>query len=211
MGNSKRETKFFCIFAAMKFKLILFLIVLQSVAQQPLRAQIIDNSLQYVPMAAAIGLDFCGVEARHPLRERIAVAATSYAALTVATGALKLTVKEWRPDGSDYRSFPSGHAARAFAGAELVRSEYGWQWGIGAYAVAAGVGILRITGDHHYTHDVLAGAAVGVLSARLAYWALPWERKIFGWEEKDFAVTALPTYDHTTRTVGLAFQAVIGR
>ena len=190
----------------MKLKLILFLLILQMTT---VRAQIIDDALQYVPMAAAIGLDYCGVEARHPLRERIAVTATSYVALTAMTGALKLTVKEWRPDGSDYRSFPSGHAARAFAGAELVRSEYGWQYGIGAYAVAAGVGILRIAGEHHYAHDVLAGAAVGILSARLAYWALPWERKLFGWEEKDFAVSAVPTYDYTTRTVGVAFQAVI--
>ena len=193
----------------MKLKLSLFLAILQTIALHPLRAQVVDDGLQYVPMAAAVGLNFCGVEARHPLRERIAVAATSYAALTAMAGTLKLTVKEWRPDGSDYRSVPSGHAARAFAGAELVRSEYGWQWGIGAYAVAAGVGVLRITGNHHYTHDVLAGAAVGILSARLAYLVLPWERKLFGWEEKDFAITALPTYDYTTRTIGLAFQAVI--
>ena len=190
----------------MKLKLALFLIMLQTAVG---RAQIIDDALQYVPMAAAIGLDYCGAEARHPLRERIAVTATSYVALTAVTGALKLTVKEWRPDGSDNRSFPSGHAARAFAGAELVRSEYGWKWGAGAYAVAAGVGLLRIAGEHHYAHDVLAGAAVGILSARLAYWILPWERKAFGWEEKDFAVTALPTYDNTTRTVGIAFQAVL--
>lgn len=195
----------------MKLKLTLFLMASQMAFLQPLRAQIVDNVLQYAPMAAAIGLDYCGVEAHHPLHERIAVTATSYVALTAMTGTLKLTVKEWRPDNSDYRSFPSGHAARAFAGAELVRSEYGLQWGLGAYAVAAGVGILRIAGEHHYTHDVLAGAAIGVLSARLAYWVLPWERKLFGWEEKDYAFTALPTYDHTTRTVGFAFQAVIGR
>ena len=209
MGNFKRETEFFCNFATMKLKLILFLTALQTVALQPLRAQIIDNSLQYVPIAATIGLDFCGVEARHPLRERVALTVTSYAALTVAAGALKLTVNEWRPDGSDNRSFPSGHAARAFAGAELVRSEYGWKWGASAYAIATGVGILRIAGEHHYTHDVLAGATVGILSARLAYWLLPFERKIFKWEEKDFAVTALPTYDGATQTVGVTFQALL--
>ena len=186
----------------MKLKLIIFLAALQVTA----RAQIIDNGLQYVPMAAAIGLDYCGIEARHPLRERIAVTATSYIALTAMAGALKLTVSERRPDGSDYRSFPSGHAARAFAGAELVRSEYGTQWGMAAYAVAAGVGILRIAGEHHYAHDVLAGAAIGVLSARIAYWALPFERKIFKWEEKDMTINAMPTYEHETRTVGIAFQ-----
>ena len=193
----------------MKLKLIFLLTMLQTFGLQPLRAQIVDDVLQYAPMAAAIGLDYCGAEARHPLRERIALTATSYVALTAVAGTMKLAISERRPDGSDYRSFPSGHAARAFAGAELVRAEYGWQWGVSAYAVAAGVGILRVAGEHHYAHDVLAGAAVGVLSARLSYWLLPFERKIFKWEEKDVAVTALPTYDGTTRTVGIAFQAVI--
>ena len=127
----------------MKAKWILF-VVLHAVWGLPLRSQVIDDGLQYVPYAAAIGLDYCGVGAvaRHPLRERIAVAATSYAALTAVAGGMKLTVSERRPDGSDTRSFPSGHAARAFAGAELVRSEYGWQWGVCAYAVATGVSVL---------------------------------------------------------------------
>jgi len=170
-----------------------------------LRAQVLDNTLQYVPMAAAVGLDFCGVEARHPLRERIALTATAYGALTAVAGGLKLTVHERRPDGSDNRSFPSGHAARAFAGAELVRSEYGWGWGAAAYAVATGVGVLRVTGDHHYTHDVVAGAAIGVLSARAAYWLLPLERKLLGWNESGRTAMALPTYNPDTKSVGVVF------
>ena len=170
-----------------------------------LRAQVLDNTLQYVPMAAAVGLDFCGVEARHPLRERIALTVTAYGALTAVAGGLKLTVHERRPDGSDDRSFPSGHAARAFAGAELVRSEYGWGWGAAAYAVATGVGVLRVTGDHHYTHDVVAGAAIGVLSARAAYWLLPLERKLLGWEKSGRTAMALPAYNPDTKSVGVVF------
>lgn len=185
---------------------ILFILLLSSLR---LQAQVVDNSMQYVPLAAAVGLDFCGVEARHPLHERIALAATAYATLTAVAGGLKLTISETRPDGSDDKSFPSGHAARAFAGAELVRSEYGWKWGIGAYAVATGVGVLRVTGDHHYVHDVLAGAAVGVLSARMAYWLLPLERRIFGWQEKRMTVSALPTYDPSTGTIGARLTATL--
>ena len=169
------------------------------------RAQVVDDGLQYVPLAAAVVLGNCGVEARHPLRERIAVAATAYTALTAVAGGLKLTVSERRPDDSDDKSFPSGHAARAFAGAELVRSEYGWPWGIGAYTVAAGVSVLRVAGDHHYVHDVLAGAAVGVLSARVAYWLLPIERQVVGWD-----VTATPSYDYATQTVGIALTIDVG-
>ena len=136
------------------------LLLLLALTGLQVQAQTLDDGLQYVPAAAAVGLDFCGVEARHELRERIALTATAYAAMTAVTGGLKLTVSEQRPDGSDCHSFPSGHAARAFMGAELVRSEYGWQWGVGAYAFATGVAALRVAGDHHYLHDVAAGAAI---------------------------------------------------
>ncbi|MBQ8486257.1 MAG: phosphatase PAP2 family protein [Prevotella sp.] len=193
----------------MKVRIVILMVLGLAVMLQPLRAQTLDDAAQYAPMAAAIALDYCGVETRHPLRERIALTATSYAALTAMAGGLKLTISERRPDGSDTRSFPSGHAARAFAGAELVRSEYGWNWGLGAYAWAAGVSVLRITGDHHYAHDVLAGAAVGVLSARLAYWLLPFERRVFGWASKNVTVGALPTYEHNTRSLGIALTATL--
>jgi membrane-associated phospholipid phosphatase len=190
----------FCIFAAMKLKLLLLL----ALFSLKMRAQVVADVAQYVPLAATVGLDFCGVEAKHTLRERICLAATSFAALTATAGALKLTVSERRPDHSDYRSFPSGHAARAFAGAELVRSEYGWAWGIGAYALATGVGVLRITGDHHYTHDVLAGAAIGIAGSRLAYWLLPLERRWLGWETDDVSIGAVPTFSPDSRSVGFA-------
>lgn len=174
-----------------------------------LQAQIVDDGLQYVPLAAAVGLDFCGIEARHPLRERICLAATAYTALTATAGGLKIIVSERRPDDSDNRSFPSGHAARAFAGAELVRSEYGMKWGAAAYAVATTVGVLRIAGDHHYVHDVLAGAAIGFASARLAYWLLPIEREVLGWESEDLSIGAVPTFAPDSRTIGIALTMTL--
>ena len=187
----------------LKFLLLLALFSLK------LGAQTADDALQYAPLAAAVGLDFCGIEARHPLRERICLAATAYTALTATAGGLKIIVSERRPDDSDNRSFPSGHAARAFAGAELVRSEYGWTWGAAAYAVATTIGVLRITGNHHYTHDVVAGAAIGFASARLAYWLLPMEKELFGWDNKNVAVSVLPAYNHDTRSFGVALTATL--
>jgi len=185
-------------------KMIIAILMLS--ASIRLNAQTVVDVGQYVPLAAAVGLGFCNVEARHCLRERVALTATSFAALTAVTGGLKLIVSERRPDDSDNRSFPSGHSARAFAGAELVRSEYGWGWGIGAYALATGVGVLRITGDHHYTHDVIGGAAIGVLSSRLAYWLLPLERRLFGWDKNDFVVTALPAFSNRSCALALSIS-----
>ena len=183
-------------------KLIFMLLLLLTATRGT--AQVADDVLQYAPLATAVGLGATGVQARHPLRERLVTAATAYAALTAVAGGLKLAVSERRPDGSDRRAFPSGHAARAFAGAELVRTEYGWAWGAGAYAVAAGVGALRVAGDRHYVHDVVAGAAIGVLSARLSDWLLPVERLLLGWDNRRTAIGMVPTYAPATGTVGMA-------
>ena len=52
-------------------------------------------------------------------------------------------------------------------GAELVRMEYGGWYGIGAYTIAVGVGFMRMYNGRHWLHDVVAGAGVGILSARV--------------------------------------------
>jgi membrane-associated phospholipid phosphatase len=84
---------------------------------------------------------------------------------------LKAVVDERRPDGSDFDAFPSGHAARAFLGAELLRQEFreSSPWiGVAGYAVAATTGYLRVRHERHYAHDVVAGAVIGEASAQLA-------------------------------------------
>ena len=83
---------------------------------------------------------------------------------SVVTYGLKYSVEERRPNGEDDNSFPSGHTAVSFAGAEFIRKEYGWRWGAPAYAAAAFVGWSRVATDDHWTHDVAAGAAIGILS-----------------------------------------------
>jgi len=80
------------------------------------------------------------------------------------TYALKYSVHEERPNDEDAHSFPSGHAAVTFAGAEFIRKEYGWRWGVPAYVAATFVGFSRVNAREHYTWDVLSGAAIGVLS-----------------------------------------------
>jgi len=81
----------------------------------------------------------------------------------ITTGVLKYTVNETRPNGGAH-SFPSGHASAAFTGAEFIRKEYGWGWGVPAYVAASFVAWSRVEADKHYTHDVLAGAAIGILA-----------------------------------------------
>lgn len=87
-----------------------------------------------------------------------------------------------RPDGSSRNSFPSGHTATAFVGAELLRREY-WEvspWiGVAGYAVAAGTGFFRMYNNRHWLTDVLSGAGIGILSVEAAYWLYPTISKTF--------------------------------
>lgn len=128
---------------------------------------VFDDYVQYAPVVGALALGCAGVTARHTLGERTLILATSYATLAVLTNVPKALVDEKRPEFAGHNSFPSGHTATAFMGAELVRIEYGGWYGLGAYAVATGVGFMRMYNGRHWLHDVVAGAGVGILSARI--------------------------------------------
>lgn len=141
----------------------------------------IDNALQYLPIASVLALRACGVSSVHQYRDIIPLAAETY----IIGAAVVLSVKHFadvqRPDLSAYNSFPSGHTFTAFAGAEILRREYGKTHpliAIGGYTIATGVGLMRIYNSRHWMADVLAGAGVGILSASAAYWTYP---KINSW------------------------------
>lgn len=87
--------------------------------------------------------------------------------------ALKAMIKEERPDHSDNKSFPSGHASMAFAAARSIDKEFRKDciWiPIAGYAAATAIGIERIANKHHHWYDVVAGAAVGYGAAELTWW-----------------------------------------
>lgn len=132
-----------------------------------------DDLLQHVPMASVVVLKAVGAENGHSWIETLGACAATYAVGAAVTYGLKHTVSEWRPDDTDTRSFPSGHSMFAFAGANTLRHEYGHlsPWvSIGGYGLAAFVAADRIRQDRHFTHDVLAGAAIGTLSSELCYY-----------------------------------------
>ena len=80
------------------------------------------------------------------------------------TLALKYTVDERRPNGGT-QSFPSGHASISFTAAEFMRKRYGWEYGLPAYAAASFVAYSRVESGEHHPHDVIAGAAIGIVSS----------------------------------------------
>jgi membrane-associated phospholipid phosphatase len=99
--------------------------------------------------------------------EGLGQAALTLGSTRFLTDGLKDVASEERPDGSDNRSFPSGHTSMSFAAAGTLHKRYGWKIGIPAHAVAAFVGTARVKADKHYVHDVIAGAAIGEAAAWL--------------------------------------------
>ncbi len=89
----------------------------------------------------------------------------SFITAELLTKSLKKITNKQRPNGSCCNSFPSGHATRAFMGASFIQKRYGWKYSIPAYAGAIYVAYSRVQADKHFWEDVVAGAAVGILSS----------------------------------------------
>lgn len=109
--------------------------------------------------AWALGVPVVTGDGRGALQAGLSVGA-AYA----VTAGLKEAFPETRPDGSDNRSFPSGHSSRAFAAAASIYNRRGPGEGIPAMALASFVGAARVAADKHYWYDVVAGAAIGTAS-----------------------------------------------
>ena len=160
----------------------------------------LDNYLMFAPTLSVYALNIAGIHGEHNFKDRTIILLM---ANVIANGTV-FTVKGWshemRPDGSDCMSFPSGHTAEAFVGAEFMRLEYKdvspW-YGIAGYAMATATGLLRVYNDKHWASDVIAGAGVGIASTRIAYWLYPKIQGLFGKPRNPEVVNVvMPTYNN---------------
>lgn len=81
----------------------------------------------------------------------------SHLVVAGVTELLKAAVGRERPDGSNDKSFPSGHASSAMTSARVLQMRFGWWVGGPAYALAVYAGLSRVQGDKHYLSDVVFG------------------------------------------------------
>jgi membrane-associated phospholipid phosphatase len=80
---------------------------------------------------------------------------------TVGTAyALKNIVRERRPDGSDYQSFPSDTTALAASGSSFLWGRYGWEYGLPAAVVTQFVSYSRVQAKQHHWYDTVASSAI---------------------------------------------------
>lgn len=167
----------------------------------------LDDFSQYSPFLSVYALNAFGIHGRSNFKDRTIVLATAYLIMGSSVGIIKKTSKVTRPDGSGTNSFPSGHTATAFMGAEFLYQEYKhvsvW-YGIGGYVVAAGTGFFRMSNEKHWLTDVAAGAGIGILSTKIAYWIHPFIKKTVFKDKDKLNGTVMPYYNGRQYGLGLS-------
>lgn len=168
----------------------------------------LDNYLQYAPGAMVYILNIAGIKGKNNFRDRTIIYAMANIIMGGTVTITKKLTGEWRPDGSDKLSFPSGHTATAFVAAEFLRQEYGdvsvW-YSIAGYTMAGATGYLRMYNNKHWLGDVMAAAGVGIISTKLAYWIYPTiKRKLF--KNKPVSTMIMPYYQNGGGGLALVYH-----
>ncbi len=138
-----------------------------------------ENFFQFAPVALVYGLNLVGVHGKNTFIDRTLIFAMAEGMMGLTTFGIKKISHRLRPDGSNYYSFPSGHTANAFLGAEFMAQELGDKsiaYSAVGYSFATATGILRIYNRDHWFSDVVAGAGFGILSTKAAYLLYPYIR-----------------------------------
>ena len=166
----------------------------------------IDDFSQYSPLVSVYALNALGVEGKNNFKDRTIIISTAYLIMGTTVNIIKLTGNELRPDATSYNSFPSGHTATAFMGAEFLFQEYRhisvW-YGVTGYIIATGTGFFRMYNDRHWFSDIAAGAGIGILSTKIAYWLHPIVKKVFFKSEKNLTGSIVPTFNGKDYGIGM--------
>lgn len=131
-----------------------------------------DDYLMWAPSASLYIMDAFKVKTKNKFYEHLILDASSIA----VTGGIGFVMRKISGGIEEYNThdtwFPSGHAANAFRGAEIVFQElkdsHPWL-SYSGYVFATTVGVLRIYNKMHLLSEVLAGAGLGILSTKLTY------------------------------------------
>jgi membrane-associated phospholipid phosphatase len=161
----------------------------QALRWEPLTILFVLASAWWVKWPLLVAVGACGdARCRRRLPPAVLSGLLAVGAAAAVTGFLKDLFDRVRPALADpgiealvrtpdSASFPSGHAATAFAAAVAVGAFYPrLRWPL--LGLAALVGLSRIYLGVHYALDVLAGATLGMALGLLMVWAT---RHLLGW------------------------------
>ncbi len=174
-----------------------------------------DDYLQYSPVVIMWGLDAVpGLKPAHRFKQQTTILALSAVTSLVLVQGTKRLVGRHRPDSGAANSFPSGHTATAFLCAEMLHQEFGHHspWiSVAGYSIATLTGFMRVYNERHYIGDIIAGAGIGMLSARLAYWISPSVNRFLwgsetGYSDRKYTASLVPCALGDSVGVGLSIN-----
>ncbi len=167
----------------------------------------VDDFTQYSPFISVYAINALGIKGKNNFKDRTIILSTAYLIMGLTVNSIKNTGNELRPDATSNNSFPSGHTATAFMGAEFLYQEYKdvsiW-YGISGYLVASGTGFFRMYNDRHWLNDVTAGAGIGILSTKIAYWIHPLIKKTIFKNKENLNGMIIPTYNGKQYGIGMS-------
>ena len=158
----------------------------------------------YVTFGTAGSMFALGALTHHErLRETGALGLEALIDSSIVGGVMKAATRRPRPSQGDGdfwaggSSFPSGHTITAFALATVVAEQYHDKplIRIGAYGIAAAIGVSRFTAGSHYPSDVLIGGSLGYLIGRYVV-------RAHGKDGGRKSPSITPYVNHPTRTFG---------
>lgn len=159
-----------------------------------------ESYFQFAPVILVYGLNLVGIPGKNRFIDRTVLLGLSGSIVAISAGLTKHISHRLRPNHGDYLSFPSGHTATAFMGAEFMAQEYDaksvW-YGVAAYGIATTTGVFRLYNRDHWFSDVVAGAGFGILSTKLAYLVYPYIRNWLTSRDKNGnkkSMMLMPTY-----------------
>ena len=127
-----------------------------------------ETWMQFTPAVFHLGAAELGLKCESSFAERAVTATLAYGTEAIICYTLKTLIREERPDGSRFNSFPSAHTAAAFTGAELIRGDSGNGPGSAFYACGVYGAAMRVQHPRPWWWDTVAGASIGVASVYIA-------------------------------------------
>jgi membrane-associated phospholipid phosphatase len=126
-----------------------------------------------MPFGLLLLADILGKKTTSGWKKQVLIAGAAESFKYLISDNLKKLTNEHRPAPyTGNHSFPSGHTCTSFSTAEVLHSELkdSLPWlSYSGYVTATAVAVIRVMKNRHWLQDVVAGAAIGIISTKLAY------------------------------------------